>query len=142
MLDRITPAHPARQSATTRPNRADREVILEGAFNIRDLGGLPVGRRQRTTSGLVYRADSLDSLTDGDWSILFDDLGIGKIILDLRTPEEAGGDGLSDARLYPTLRVFSFPVIPDGRIGVEPFPVGDAEAVAKLYLEYVVDRAT
>ena len=108
MLDRITPGHPARLSPITRPNRTAREVQLEGAFNIRDLGGLPVGRRERTTSGLVYRADSLDSLTDGDRATLFGDLGIGTI-LDLRTPEEAGGDGLSDARLFPTLRVFSYP---------------------------------
>ena len=136
MLDHsFTPRVPSRN----RPQGTDREVRLEGAFNIRDLGGLSAGRASRTTRGLVYRADSLDSLTDSDKQILFGDLAIGTVI-DLRTPEEAGGDGLSDARLFPTLTVHSLPVIPDGRIGVEPFPVGDAEAVAKLYLEYVVDR--
>jgi hypothetical protein len=117
----------------------DREVVLGGAFNVRDLGGLPVEGGSRTRRGLVYRADSLDSLTESDERLLFGTLAVGAL-LDLRTPEESGGDGLSDARRFPALRASSHPVIPDGRIGVEPFPAGDAEAVAKLYLEYVVDR--
>jgi protein-tyrosine phosphatase len=149
MLDRIAPHRQARHRQGAAQGygpdwpsgRDDREILLEGAFNIRDLGGLTVTRHKKTTRGLVYRADSLDSLTHGDRAILFGDLGIGTV-LDLRTPEEAGGDGLSDARLFPTLRVRSFPVIPDGRIGVEPFPVGDPTAIAGHYLEYVVDRAT
>jgi hypothetical protein len=124
-----------------RPPRAvNREVQLTGAFNVRDLGGIPATGDRITVPGLVYRSDSLDSLTDGDKRRLFGELRISAI-LDLRTPEEAGGDGLSDARLLEGLTVYSFPVIPDGRIGVEPFPAGDAEAVAKIYLEYVVDRA-
>lgn len=120
--------------------RAAREVQLTGAFNVRDLGGIPAAGDRIIVPGLVYRSDSLDSLTDGDKVRLFGELRIGAV-LDLRTPEEAGGDGRSDARLLPGLTVQSFPVIPDGRIGVEPFPAGDAEAVAKIYLEYVVDRA-
>jgi hypothetical protein len=122
------------------PYRPDPEVALEGAFNVRDLGGLSVWRYGITTPGLAFRGDSLDSLSDRDRSMLFGDLGIGTI-LDLRTPEEAGGDGQSDARLFPALRVYSYPVIPDGRIGVEPFPVGDPGAIAEHYFEYVVDRA-
>lgn len=140
MSNPITAARRDTISPQIRSKPTDRVVRLEGAFNVRDLGGLSVGRNAETTRGLIYRADSLDSLTHSDRDLLFDQLRIGTI-LDLRTPEEAGGDGLSDARLFPSLRVFSYPVIPDGRIGVEPFPVGDAGAVAKHYLEYVVDRA-
>lgn len=146
MLDRTAPhgraqhRHGAARHVGPDRWRPDREILLEGAFNVRDLGGLRVDGHTGTTRGLVYRADSLDSLTHGDRDILFGQLGIGTI-LDLRTPEEAGGDGLSDARLFPALRVHSFPVIPDGRIGVEPFPVGDPKAIAGHYLDYVVDRA-
>src|SRR5690606_28096274 len=101
MLDRTAPHRRAqhRQGAGrthAAPDRADqprdradqprdREVRLEGAFNVRDLGGLAVTRRMVTTRRLVYRADSLDSLTERDGELLFGELGIGTII-DLRTP--------------------------------------------------------
>ena len=60
-------------------------VDLQGAYNVRDLGGLRTKDRRRTRYGLVYRGDSLDSITPADAKILFDKLGIGTII-DLRTP--------------------------------------------------------
>jgi protein tyrosine/serine phosphatase len=109
---------------------------LQGAFNVRDLGDLPVRGRRSTRRGLVYRADSLDWLTDDDRRLLFDELGIGTVI-DLRTRREAGGDGLSDARLFPDVRVLSIPLIPDEEMATEPFPVGNPPAVGEHYAGYL-----
>ena len=36
-------------------------VELQGAYNVRDLGGLRTRDGRRTKHGLIYRGDSLDS---------------------------------------------------------------------------------
>jgi protein-tyrosine phosphatase len=126
------------RSRVDAPHRSDhaRVLPLESAFNVRDLGHLPVRGRRSTRCGLLFRADSLDWLTPADRHLLFDELGVGTVI-DLRTRREAGGDGLSDARLFPAVRVLSIPLIPDEEMEVEPFPVGDPSAVAEHYLGYL-----
>lgn len=55
-------------------------------FNFRDLGGLPVRDGRRTRAGLVFRADGLHRLGDGDRGLL-DDIGL-RTIVDLRTDRE------------------------------------------------------
>ncbi|WP_436524227.1 tyrosine-protein phosphatase [Actinoplanes sp. HUAS TT8] len=135
------PSDHIRDESHTRPDDGfDRDVTLTGAFNVRDLGGIPAGPDSVTKRGIIYRADSLDFLTTEDRRILFGKLEVG-LIIDLRTPEEAGGDGLSDSRLFPAVRTALHPVIPSGRIGAEPFPVGNPKAVASLYLSYLTERA-
>jgi hypothetical protein len=81
-------------------------VDLQGAANIRDRGGLRTRDRRRTRYGLIYRGDSLDSITPADAKILFDKLGIGTIV-DLRTAAET------------ELAELSFPV-PRYRFSVRP----------------------
>jgi protein-tyrosine phosphatase len=132
------------RSRVDAPHPADRTharlLPLEGAFNARDLGHLPVRGRRSTRCGLLYRADSLDWLTPADGRLLFDELGVGLgvgTVIDLRTRREAGGDGLSDARLFPNVRVLSIPLIPDEVMDTEPFPVGNPSAVAEHYLGYL-----
>jgi protein-tyrosine phosphatase len=137
MSSRATAANRA-GTADRRVTARSRSVRLEAAYNVRDLGGLPVRGGATTTRRLVYRADSLDQVSAADEKLLFGKLGIGTVI-DLRTPEEAGGDGLADARHFPAVRAQLCPVIPSGRIGVEPFPTGDPEAIAELYLGYLTD---
>ena len=39
---------------------------LEGAYNLRDLGGLPTEDGGETLTGRVFRSDSLQSVTIGD----------------------------------------------------------------------------
>jgi hypothetical protein len=111
-----------------------REIGLEGAFNVRDLGGLSTDDGRSLTAGLVYRGDALRSLTGRDREIIAGDLGV-KTVIDLRTIEEAGGDGLEDAAIFPQLTVFNFSIVPEGRIGREPFPSNDPEKLAERYLE-------
>ena len=49
---------------------ADRHVVLESAFNFRDLGGYPVGGGHRTRWRTLFRADGLHRLTAPDFAIL------------------------------------------------------------------------
>ena len=103
-------------------------VDLQGAANIRDLGGLRTRDRRRTRYGLIYRGDSLDSITPADAKILFDKLGIGTIV-DLRTAAETELAELS----FPVPR-YRFSVLAEGRLGREPFPSDDPAELAKVYL--------
>jgi protein-tyrosine phosphatase len=123
-----------------RPHRPDethaRVLGLDGAYNVRDLGHLPVRGGRATRCGLVYRADSLDWLTPDDRHLLFDTLSVGTVI-DLRTLREAGGDGRSDARLLPGVRTLSIPLIPDEEMELEPFPAGDPAAIGEHYVGYL-----
>jgi protein-tyrosine phosphatase len=103
-------------------------VDLQGAFNVRDLGGLRTRDGRRTRYGLIYRGDSLDSITPGDAKILFDKLGIGTIV-DLRTQAETELSG----REFPVPQ-YRFSVLAEGRLGREPFPSDDPAELAKVYL--------
>ncbi|MDR2986204.1 MAG: tyrosine-protein phosphatase [Nocardiopsaceae bacterium] len=103
-------------------------VDLQGAANVRDLGGLRTRDRRRTRYGLIYRGDSLDSITPADSRILFDKLGIGTIV-DLRTAAETEPKELS----FPVPR-YRFSVLAEGRLGREPFPSDDPAELAKVYL--------
>ncbi len=103
-------------------------VDLEGAYNVRDLGGLRTKDGRRTKHGVIYRGDSLDNITPADARILFDKLGIGAIV-DLRTQAEVE---LRKAE-FPVPN-FRFSVLVEGRLGHEPFPSDDPAELAKVYL--------
>jgi protein-tyrosine phosphatase len=103
-------------------------VELQGAYNVRDLGGLRILDGRPTASGLVYRGDSLDHLTDSDAELLFTELGIGAII-DLRTKEETIG-----AREKHPVPYYRYSILEEGRLGREPFPSDDPDELAKVYL--------
>lgn len=63
-----------------------------GALNFRDLGGLPAGEARRTRSGVLFRSDTLQALTDNDVALLADRLGI-EAVIDLRIGVEAVEQG-------------------------------------------------
>lgn len=69
-----------------KPRHHSRIVRLEGARNIRDLGGLPTRRGATTRFGVIFRADGLSRLTEAD----LDKLSALKIrtIMDLREEQE------------------------------------------------------
>ncbi|UZJ24227.1 tyrosine-protein phosphatase [Rhodococcus antarcticus] len=68
-----------------------RDVRLDGAVNVRDLGGLSTVEGRRVRAGKVLRSASLADLTDGDARTL---LGAGlRTVVDLRGEAEAERDG-------------------------------------------------
>lgn len=106
-------------------------IELQGAYNVRDLGGLRTKDRRISRPGVIYRGDSLDSITPGDAKILFDKLGIGTII-DLRTKAETEQKELH----FPVAR-YRFSVLVEGRLGHEPFPSDDPVELAKVYVSNI-----
>ena len=63
-------------------------IELEGAANVRDVGGLPTVDGRATRPGVLLRADNLQDLTDTDVKLLVDELGV-RTVLDLRSTGEA-----------------------------------------------------
>lgn len=70
----------------------ERVISLEGASNVRDLGGLRATDGRRTRFGLLYRSDSPGELTATDVAALVDERGL-RTVVDLRSPQEAERDG-------------------------------------------------
>ncbi|MEU1225860.1 tyrosine-protein phosphatase [Streptomyces sp. NPDC005828] len=81
--------------AVARPRPATattiRQIPLQGAVNVRDLGGYVTYDGARVRHGLAYRGDHLAKLTDADLTTL-SGLGLGTVV-DLRIPLEVGYDG-------------------------------------------------
>jgi protein-tyrosine phosphatase len=61
-------------------------IQLEGACNVRDLGGLPTVDGRTTRSGVLLRSDNLQDLTPADLAVL-DRQGV-RTVVDLRTSVE------------------------------------------------------
>jgi protein tyrosine/serine phosphatase len=70
--------------------RAHRHLEWEGAFNVRDLGGLRTLDGGRTRRGAIIRADSLATLTEAGWSAALEH-GV-RTVIDLRNDDEIEGD--------------------------------------------------
>ena len=64
-----------------------RWIALQGAANVRDLGGLPLRGGGTTAPGVLLRADNLQGLTASDVSRLVEDIGV-RAVVDLRTEVE------------------------------------------------------
>jgi len=83
---------PAQSRLDPRALRDGRWLRLDGAVNVRDLGGLPTGDGRRTRSGVLYRADNLQDLTEADVAGLVEALGV-RTVVDLRTSGEVRLEG-------------------------------------------------
>src|ERR1700754_1311488 len=78
---------------------AERHVVLESAFNFRDLGGYPAAGGRRTRWRTLLRADGLHRLTEPDLEILRR-LGLCTVI-DLRTENELSERGRFPIESHP-----------------------------------------
>ncbi|MFI6292047.1 tyrosine-protein phosphatase [Nonomuraea sp. NPDC050790] len=67
-------------------------IELQGAVNVRDLGGLPTKDGGTTRLGRIYRSDNLQGLTDGDISYLVGELKLRHVV-DLRSHAEVALEG-------------------------------------------------
>ena len=72
---------------TLRPDFPPDEVRLQGVSNVRRLDGIVMADGQRVKPGLLVRAGSLDGLTESDYALLLDSLGVRHFI-DLRSTHE------------------------------------------------------
>ena len=86
----------------------NRSLGLVNATNARDLGGLPTSDGRVVRSGLVYRANALNRLTDADLEAL-GRLGLACLI-DFRAPSEIEMIGPDRLPLTPPGRLVSLPL--------------------------------
>jgi hypothetical protein len=63
-------------------------IDLDGAVNVRDVGGLPTVDGRTTRSGVLLRSDNLQDLSEADVARLVGELGV-RTVLDLRSSGEA-----------------------------------------------------
>ncbi|MGR4883506.1 tyrosine-protein phosphatase [Streptomyces sp. LARHCF249] len=90
-----------------------RQIPLQGAVNVRDIGGYSTYTGGRVRQGLVYRADALSKLTAADITTV-SGLGLTKAV-DFRIPMELQYDGAD--KLPPGLSPTSRPVSDLGLYG-------------------------
>ncbi|WP_030707187.1 tyrosine-protein phosphatase [Streptomyces sp. NRRL F-2580] len=100
-----------------------RQISLQGAVNVRDIGGYRTWTGGEVRQGLVYRSDALSKLTDADVTTV-SGLGLTKVV-DFRIPMELQYDGAD--RLPSGLTATSRPVSDLGLYGtlVDAIASGD-----------------
>lgn len=118
-------APPALAGPRVRTANAIRRIPLQGAVNVRDLGGYLTYDGARVRNGLVYRGDHLGKLTDADLSVL-GGLGLARVI-DFRIPLEVQSDGADRLPTGPTL--VSRPVTDNGLYGQLLAAIGSRDPV-------------
>ncbi|WP_282691736.1 tyrosine-protein phosphatase [Streptomyces sp. CC208A] len=87
----LTPSTAAAARPRTSATTLIRHLPLQGAVNVRDLGGYPTYDGERVRYGRVHRGDHLGKLTDADVTAL-GGLGLARAI-DFRIPSEVAFDG-------------------------------------------------
>ena len=131
---------------------ASRWVALQGAANVRDLGGLPLARGGVTARGVLLRADNLQGLTARDVAHLVDELGVRSVV-DLRSEVEVELEGPGPLVRDGRVEIRHRSLLPEagGRTdlavdGVLPWQgrrldndPGESGAV-QAYLSYLIDR--
>ncbi|MER8043363.1 tyrosine-protein phosphatase [Streptomyces sp. NPDC094032] len=118
-------APPALARPRVRTANAVRQVPLQGAVNVRDLGGYATYDGARVRHGLVYRGDHLGKLTDADVTTLAG-LGLARVT-DFRIPLEVQSDGADRLPAGPTL--LSRPVTDNGLYGQLLAAIGSRDPV-------------
>jgi protein tyrosine/serine phosphatase len=87
-------------------------IELDGAVNVRDLGGLPTRGDGHTASGRLLRGDNLQELSAADVARLVDDIGLTTVV-DLRSTAELKAEGPAPLQAVSTVRHVHLPVLPE-----------------------------
>lgn len=96
---------------------------LEGAFNVRELGGYPVSNGVQTRYHRFLRADSLSDLTEADRAFLS---GYGvRLVLDLRDYDEVAAN--PDVSISDDVEIVNVPLL--------VFDISDKEELARRFSE-------
>lgn len=80
------------------------------AYNWRDLGGLPTVDGRRTGSGLLFRSDTLQEVSDADARRLAEDMGL-RTVVDLRFAGEVVREGRGALENHDVVRHLSVPLV-------------------------------
>jgi protein-tyrosine phosphatase len=92
-----------------------RWIDLDGAVNVRDLGGLPTHGGRATRPSRVLRADNLQDLTPGDIDRLVTGLGVRHVI-DLRSGPEVSLEGPGPLTRVTRVRIHHLSLFTEGGV--------------------------
>jgi protein-tyrosine phosphatase len=94
-------------------NDLTRWIDLEGAVNVRDLGGLATVDGGTTRFGRVYRSDNLQGLTERDVGLLVGELKLRHVI-DLRSTPEVNLEGPGPLTAVPEVSIHHLTLFAEG----------------------------
>jgi len=126
-------------------------IELDGAVNVRDVGGLPLGDGGVTAEGRLLRADNLQELSAADVARLVDGIGLTTVV-DLRSTAELTAEGPAPLDAVASVRHAHHPVLPEAGLATDVvadvFLVRDeqdrsrypADRLTGHYLGYLEDR--
>jgi protein-tyrosine phosphatase len=103
---------------------SSRWIDLDGAENVRDLGGLPTVEGPTIQPHRLIRADSLQDLSDRDVRHLVDDLQV-RAIADLRTGVEVESEGPGPMTREPLVDVHHLSLFPEAGLNTDAVAVDD-----------------
>ncbi len=103
-------------------------IDLEGAVNVRDVGGLPTGDGGQTAYGRLLRSENLQELSPADVRKLVGEIGVTTVV-DLRTTAEVESEGPGPLDAVPGVRHAYHPVLPE--LGSRTDAVAEALLVSK-----------
>ncbi len=103
-------------------------IDLEGAVNVRDVGGLPTGDGGQTAYGRLLRSENLQELSPADVRKLVGEIGVTTVV-DLRTTAEVELEGPGPLDAVPGVRHAYHPVLPE--LGSRTDAVAEALLVSK-----------
>jgi protein tyrosine/serine phosphatase len=128
-----------------------RWIELEGAVNVRDVGGLPAEQGRRTAARRLLRADNLQGLSAADVTRLVDELGLTTVV-DMRSVGEVDAEGPGPLTRVPSVALVHQSVIPEGGKATDAAADGvlarreavlahyPDDPVCAYYLGYLADR--
>jgi protein tyrosine/serine phosphatase len=87
-------------------------IELEGAVNVRDVGGLPTDDGRKTVDARLLRADNLQELSPADITRLVHDIGLTTVV-DLRSSAELTSEGPAPLDAVHGVQHIHRPVLPE-----------------------------
>jgi protein-tyrosine phosphatase len=87
-------------------------IELDGAVNVRDLGGLATDDGRITLDRRLLRGDNLQDLSPSDVKLLVDDIGLTTVV-DLRAPAEVASEGPGPLTRVGSVRHAYYSVLPE-----------------------------
>jgi protein tyrosine/serine phosphatase len=87
-------------------------IELDGAVNVRDLGGLPTADGGKIAEGRLLRSDNLDSLSAADVDRLVTELGLATVI-DLRSTQEHAAASPGPLATVAAVRHVRYSLLPE-----------------------------
>jgi protein tyrosine/serine phosphatase len=104
-------------------------IDLDGAVNVRDLGGLPTADGGSTVPNRLLRSENLQELSPADIAKLVEDIGVTTVV-DLRTTGEREIEGPAPLDAVPGVRHAHHPVLLE--LGSASEAVSEALLVTKI----------